>query len=266
MASNSERRIANKSPNLSAMTVGDCYANAFQFFLQNRQRYESMRLVHGYPTIEGNVYGHAWIEWDGTAYDPTSDQELPQEEYYATLLIDASDCRKYSKPEALKHMESHGNWGPWESVKDNAIFQDKNRLCLIDGTGFIVVGEFFREPDALPDWTLWEEGEQGREIISRLLNAGVQDGDIAGFFQGPERLLVGLCVLCGYDLENTDEASFTLLSGRNAFVMQPPVKLPISSADPLRIDESELIGLLGDEFEQADEIRAWLHSHGYRKC
>ena len=95
---------------------GDCYENAAELVLANKE----YTLVHGVVTgqggLEGMQYGHAWVEYDGDVIDNANGRNLrfPAAVYYHLGKIDPAQQHKYNSAEIREMLMQYEHWGPWE--------------------------------------------------------------------------------------------------------------------------------------------------------
>jgi hypothetical protein len=150
---------------------GDCYQAGgrliFNFFGE-----KNVKLVHGMVSgqgaLEGNRFGHCWVEHKDKVLDHSNDrkQELPKDIYYLLGRIDPNECHYYTPEEAAKKMTDIGHWGPW----------DMSGLTVKDTYGDLgpeeykelVLGEAPTE-DVLPDQRM-EIGKHDQKIPPPIIN------------------------------------------------------------------------------------------------
>ncbi len=94
---------------------GRCFSNAWRWACNFGSRYASLRIVHGYPrnVVGGDFNGHAWLEWRGWAFDPTTNEKLRPQVYYSRYSIDPQHCRRYTVKEAAALLLETKHFGPW---------------------------------------------------------------------------------------------------------------------------------------------------------
>jgi hypothetical protein len=88
---------------------GRCYELAFQGCF----RAPEWTLVHG--ECDGPHHsriGHAWLELDGMAYDPSVDKLRSVAEH--ARIYGAASWVRYSREDACRLMVSCGHYGPWD--------------------------------------------------------------------------------------------------------------------------------------------------------
>ena len=113
------------------IATGNCAASALWGCETLQTKYgidlPDIRVVHGLVTgtgggIEGVRYGHAWVEYEGIAFDfaqggdPVS---VPVETYYAVGQIDPLETVRYSVREARRLAVQHRHYGPWDDYLYN---------------------------------------------------------------------------------------------------------------------------------------------------
>ena len=106
---------------------GDCY-QAGGRLIMNFFGDKDHKLVHGMVSgqgaLEGNRFGHCWVESRDTVLDHSNDKklEIPKDVYYLMGRIDPAECHYYTPREAAKKMSNAEHWGPWDmtglTVKD----------------------------------------------------------------------------------------------------------------------------------------------------
>ena len=106
---------------------GDCY-QAGGRLIMNFFGDKDHKLVHGMVSgqgaLEGNRFGHCWVESKDTVLDHSNDKklEIPKDVYYLMGRIDPAECHYYTPKEAAKKMSTVEHWGPWDmtglTVKD----------------------------------------------------------------------------------------------------------------------------------------------------
>lgn len=87
---------------------------SYELAAKGQQRDPSWTLVHG--TLKRGIE-HAWLEKDGSVYDPVADFFMASDQYVAALQAVAE--RRYSALEATEEMSSRKvkTWGPWHTTK-----------------------------------------------------------------------------------------------------------------------------------------------------
>jgi len=105
---------------------GDCYQAGGRLIMEYFGH--DVKLVHGMVSgqgqLEGNRFGHCWVEVKDKVLDHSNDkeQELPKQLYYIMGRIDPKECHYYTPREASGKMLKHEHWGPWDmsgmTVKD----------------------------------------------------------------------------------------------------------------------------------------------------
>ena len=96
----------------------DCFKAAAKFIQQPRVMNgpDDYRLVHGnVATIQKvGVVNHAWVEEGDFVYELSIGQKrlFSKDDYYKSNQI--TDVRIYTVTEALKLVDVHGHWGPWD--------------------------------------------------------------------------------------------------------------------------------------------------------
>lgn len=123
---------------------GRCYELA-ALALINGDCPEGAVLVHGYPRLsagerEGQVYGHAWLEWTvivehpqfedckmriTTVWDPVVDRRETAAIYYHFGRIDDAQSQRYDLESLRKMLMEHRHWGPWENIPEGAHFNQE---------------------------------------------------------------------------------------------------------------------------------------------
>ncbi len=106
---------------------GDCYIQAYHYFMSNCHSNKNLRLVHGLVEGKGRLSGirfnHAWCEdiklkkvIDKTF--PKALQELPTIVYYS--LGNVTNPHKYDLNDVTKFSIEEGTYGPWDKkLKQN---------------------------------------------------------------------------------------------------------------------------------------------------
>ena len=83
----------------------------------------SWTLVHGYAQLVKSIpllMAHAWLEKDGTAFDPTRHSEpVPLRRY--RRIVSAKTVRRYSAAEVNKLLLTHKHWGPWGTCRHDLL-------------------------------------------------------------------------------------------------------------------------------------------------
>lgn len=112
-----------------------CYENAWLWADKNRDRNESLLIVHGYPiqANDGKLIGHAWIESGDYCIDPTIDRTFPKGEYYAKHKIDERLCTRYTLDEALWQYLRLKNYGPWNEIPPVCYFPNRRQKIVKRG-------------------------------------------------------------------------------------------------------------------------------------
>ena len=105
-----------------AQGEGDCYEVAGRRVLHGS---EDLTLVHGVVTgqgdLEGNKFGHAWVEYNQDGIWIVDDNSngrnitLPRDYYYQLARLDPSEQERYTKEQALVKSMKYGHWGPWDN-------------------------------------------------------------------------------------------------------------------------------------------------------
>ena len=99
--------------------LGDCYQASGRLAIEmmgNPKVLLVHGMVNGQGSLEGNRYGHAWLEVGDTIYDHSNGRELelPKRVYYQMGNIQEEDNKYYKSKEALRWMQKVMHWGPWE--------------------------------------------------------------------------------------------------------------------------------------------------------
>jgi hypothetical protein len=100
--------------------TGDPYRKQFrQAGLDHREAI----LVHGIAThlTRGFRFPHAWVEVGEVAIDVSRSVDVPvyvgsKDYYYRLGKIRAAECRRYPLREALRQLDKHRHWGPWQPL------------------------------------------------------------------------------------------------------------------------------------------------------
>jgi len=130
------------SPPVEPQGAGDCFARAARLIWRDARG--TLVLVHGHPIGTGaenlgQRFWHAWVEvteevtipagTNGanpdhgpftltltTCLDRTGDEPvaIPRDLYYRLGRIEADECRRYTRGEALTALQHWGHWGPWD--------------------------------------------------------------------------------------------------------------------------------------------------------
>jgi hypothetical protein len=133
---------AKKQPESVQNQYGDCYQYSLITLIGMDQGAgileafdpdpDSVRVVHGYPSLTESdgehKFGHAWIEFSllGQTFvlDCGTDEYRPElanpTTYYAQGRIQDSECRRYTKDQAMKQLDAKSTWGPWEQPPKDA--------------------------------------------------------------------------------------------------------------------------------------------------
>jgi hypothetical protein len=92
---------------------GRCYELAWNGCMQG----EEWKLIHG--EVNGPIgiarMGHAWLEFDGWAYDPVLDKVMRANVY--AYIHKAMVHKKYSKVQAANKAIETGHHGPWGKLR-----------------------------------------------------------------------------------------------------------------------------------------------------
>ncbi len=133
---------AKKQPESVQTQYGDCYQYSLTTLIGMDQGVgvleafhpepRSVRIVHGYPSLiesDGeHKFGHAWLEFIVSGHKYALDCGTNEfrtvlchlNDYYSEGRIQASECRHYTKDEAVKHFMAQNTWGPWEQPPEDA--------------------------------------------------------------------------------------------------------------------------------------------------
>ena len=107
---------------------GDCYIQAYNYFMNNHTKNKNLRLCHGLVTgqgkIKGIVYNHAWCEDinKGVVFDmtmPSFFQNVETKIYYLMGKINTDTVFKYDFNEVIDKASEFKTYGPWEEVLIN---------------------------------------------------------------------------------------------------------------------------------------------------
>ena len=266
--------ITNHSAKLPAMEGGQCYKNAFIFAVCNEGYYQGIKVVHGYPlNTDGEVMGHAWVEWKGFCYDPYLDIQVPRDMYYTRGHIDPSECRHYPLTEARKLLKKEG-WGPWEVVKPNAVFVE-TRFWSVNGPKNNAATWIWEELDGLE--VELRGSKERNELAAELARAGVGDGDILLFYETGDQELRGVCMVSRDQITDdrvSDEHRYSYSVLENQLEFDPPARLtdlatsgftqkrgPVAEME--RSEFRELVDAMSAQSESmADSLTAWLDDMG----
>ena len=99
--------------------TGNCWEASFNKLIEMGSDPE-VRLAHGLPTGTGGnaakvgVYPHAWIEKGDKCWDCAIDDWVHKAIYYCIGRIEY--VVRYNHQEALRAIDSHGTFGPWETT------------------------------------------------------------------------------------------------------------------------------------------------------
>jgi hypothetical protein len=77
-------------------------------------------LVHGTVISrigDGNRIAHAWLQLEGTIYDPVFDRMFDRDNY--TAEYQAEPITQYSPEAAIRAALAHAHFGPWPPAKLN---------------------------------------------------------------------------------------------------------------------------------------------------
>ena len=120
-------------PTIQTNDVGTCYDATFQLLLE--MPHDAV-LVHGYPRCtadgehRGKKMGHAWIElnrfdqiWCINHEHP--DRMIHFRVFYHAGQIDQSECKRYTKRQALANASRAGDAGPWGRQPKDAHFAER---------------------------------------------------------------------------------------------------------------------------------------------
>ena len=104
---------------------GNCYQQAYDYFMSNCFKNKSLKLCHGLVTgqgtIKGIVYNHAWCEDElhNIVYDMTMPdwaQHLPIDFYYKLGKINPDTVFKYDLDQVRNKIIEFKTYGPWEDI------------------------------------------------------------------------------------------------------------------------------------------------------
>ena len=278
--------ITNRSPNLPPMEPGQCYKNAFDFVVCNRTSYKGIKVVHGYPQDrDGQVFGHAWVEWKQYCYDPNLDIQISGYEYYMRGNIDPSECRYYSPKEALKLMTTQKSCGPWEVVRPDAVFTETRVWAVRDRR---------RTKDGRTRSRIWNElagleidlnasmSDELNELATELARAVVGDGDILVCHQADNREVRGFCIVgrgVYADDAQSEKPDYWYWVHENQFEFEPPLRIEdlLASGGSLTFPRKRrmVMAIERDEFAElvqaisaqstktAEDLQGWLGDAGY---
>jgi len=77
-------------------------------------------VVHGKVTnVEGRRFDHAWVEFKGKVFDPTSNVKMDKSKYYRLLKAKAE--ASYDSTDALVMSARTRNYGPWTKAEVAAL-------------------------------------------------------------------------------------------------------------------------------------------------
>ena len=105
---------------------GHCYQNAYYAALDLEKIGHDVKICHGFATgtggdVEGTEYSHAWVEWQGLAFDykfePGKNPQqmvFPVAIYYEAGQVDPEKIKRYSTKEMDVQLCRSGHWGPYE--------------------------------------------------------------------------------------------------------------------------------------------------------
>jgi hypothetical protein len=99
--------------------LGDCYRAAGRHAVENYGK-PGLRVVHGVgkPIVgpyKGQRFAHAWVEYDGKAYDYSNGGCISTEAEIYRLLLGMFDCEEYTVQQVNANGLRTGHWGPWEN-------------------------------------------------------------------------------------------------------------------------------------------------------
>jgi len=99
-------------------TKGDCYYAAFRMITDSTD--EKLLLVQGEVEGGGVKHGHAWLEKDEMAIDPSNGQvrKMPKDLYYAIGNISKTFN---NKKEVRYWAVKTGHAGPWELITESGL-------------------------------------------------------------------------------------------------------------------------------------------------
>lgn len=103
-------------------TLGDCYQAASDYIIHHPN--DGWTLVHGDVTgqgaIEGQRYGHAWLEKGDTVLDVSNGRnlEIPRAKYYELGQIDSGSVVRYDRKQTLDKLLTYETYGPWTDTAD----------------------------------------------------------------------------------------------------------------------------------------------------
>jgi len=100
--------------------IGDCFQKAASLVMWDTEYKDAKvvhAMVHGQGPLQGEIYGHAWIELGDLAIDKSSDRniQVPKELYYMAGKV--TKTRVYNRNELFTHINKTEHWGPWEKLE-----------------------------------------------------------------------------------------------------------------------------------------------------
>jgi len=108
---------------------GDCYFTAGRAIMDvygqgEGEAFLVHAIVQGRGPLDGEEFGHAWIEIGPICYDFANGHRLmmTRDDFYRLGGVEEKPRRyaKYSPREAMKMMADSGNFGPWELEETEA--------------------------------------------------------------------------------------------------------------------------------------------------
>jgi len=101
------------------MESGHCYNDAYTFLLNNPTYILVHGIVSGQAELKGLRFGHAWIEFDVSVYDPNTCKYYPRNIYYA--LGEIYHTVKYTIKEANLQALLSNHTGPWDATISHSL-------------------------------------------------------------------------------------------------------------------------------------------------
>lgn len=168
--------------------LGECYSYTIQFINKlGPEKSEDAMVVHGkvYDKWKDQWYDHAWVEYEGKAYDwQTSHRDpLTIEDFYE--IYTPEDVKQYFAETAMINALRSGHYGPWGKTAQTDIGQ-RLRAILNTEEAYKVLGPevdtWISGGCGILAFALLEVLDMGEEDLFALVSRSADDPDLIQHF------------------------------------------------------------------------------------
>ena len=117
------------TPETFGLDKGNCYKVAAQLMLKGNEKYVLCHgLKEGQRVHEGELVGHAWIEFGDMVIDNSNDQKIfmKKEDYYKKYKVVA--VRHYTLEDTKAMLNKFRHYGAWDDAVKSDVQKEQEKL------------------------------------------------------------------------------------------------------------------------------------------